>query len=283
MVKHVSINWFWVVAVGLLMTTGCTSKFERVRSSGDVDLIYKKAFEYYENEDYQKAQTLFELVISSYRGRKEAEEIYFKYAYTYYHLETYILASYYFRNFSQTYSTSKYREEADFMAGYSNYLLSPSFRLDQTYSLKAIDDFQLFVNTYPNSNRVAQCNQLIDEMRKKLEVKAFDEGKLYHDLTYYQSAVQSFENLLKDFPDTKDAEEIRYYIVRSTYLLAQNSIVDKQRERFEETIEKANTFLKRYETGKYAKEVLNYQEDSKKKIKQLDNVRYKNESARVGS
>jgi hypothetical protein len=39
--------------------------------------------DYYEDEEYQKAQTLLELIISSYRGKKEAEEIYYKYSFTF--------------------------------------------------------------------------------------------------------------------------------------------------------------------------------------------------------
>ncbi len=131
------------VAVLVLATTGCKSEFEKIRTSGDPEAIYQKAFDYYDKGDYQKAQTLLELVISNYRGQKEAEEIYYRYAYTYYHLQQYLLAAYYFNNFAQTYSTSSYREEADFMTAYSNYKLSPTFRLDQTYTEKAIDGFQL--------------------------------------------------------------------------------------------------------------------------------------------
>ena len=105
----------------VVVASACKSEFEKIRSSGDVQLLYKNAYKYYEEKEYQKAQTLFELIVSSYRGKKEAEDIYFKYAYTYYYLERYILASYYFKNFAQTFSTSSLRQEADFMTAYCNY------------------------------------------------------------------------------------------------------------------------------------------------------------------
>jgi len=259
-----------------LFLVSCKSEFEKIRASGDTNRIYKKAMAYYESGDYQKAQALFELVISSFRGQQEAEDIYFKYAYTYYHLGQYILASYYFGNFSNTYGTSEYREEADFMAAYSNYQLSPTFRLEQSATLKAIDGFQLFVNTYPNSERVGQCNRLIDEMRLKLEIKAYEGAKLYYDLREYQAAIQSFENVLKDYPDTDNAEEIRFMTVKSAYLLAKNSFVEKQRERYQETLEKGEAFLDRYDDSRYQKEVANYVDESKQSLKDLDNVRYQN-------
>jgi outer membrane protein assembly factor BamD len=273
---------FFVVSM-LVLLSSCKSEFEKIRSSGDAELLYKKAYEYYEQEEYQKAQTLYELIISSYRGKKEAEDIYFKYAYTYYHLERYILASYYFKNFASTFSTSSFREEADFMTAYSNYQLSPTFRLDQSYSQEAIDAFQLFVNTYPNSERVEQCNQLIDEMRAKQEKKAFEEGKLYFDLRQYQAAMHSFENLLKDFPESKNVEEVRFMIIKASYLLAQNSVVGKQEERYKETIEKSSEFLSKSNNADFQKEINTIYKNSSKKLNQINNVGYQNESAGSGS
>ncbi len=267
------VNSFYTIAsltgllTFLLLFSSCKSEFEQVRTSGDGEVIYKKALEYYEEKDFQKSQTLLELAITSYRGKREAEDIHYKYAYTYYYLGRYILAAHYFRNFAQTYGASQFKEEADFMAAYSNYQLSPTFRLDQSYTAKAIDELQLFINTYPSSERVEECNRLIDEMRLKLEKKAFEEGRLYFDLRYYQSAVHSFENMLKDFPETTSAPQVRYLIVRSNFLLAENSIADKQPERYRETIDLASEYLERYDKNSFAKEVRNILEDSRKRLK----------------
>ncbi len=272
---------FWSVLVLGLM--GCKSQFERIRTSGDPQLLYKAGMQYYEEEEYQKAQTLFELIISSYRGRKEAEDLFFKYAYTYYHLESYILASYYFKNFSQTYTTSDKREEADFMMAYCNYKLSPVFRLDQSYTIQAIEEFQLFVNTYPNSERVEECNRLIDELRAKLEKKAFTESRLYFDLRQYQAAMHTFENLLRDFPETSRAEEVRYFIVRSSYLLAENSVLSKQGERYRRTIQLAEEFLEKYGNSDYRPEVEGFLKKSSSEQQTIKNVRYQNQSAGIRS
>ncbi|GJM34153.1 MAG: hypothetical protein DHS20C18_31540 [Saprospiraceae bacterium] len=267
----------------LLLASGCKSEFEKVRISGNPEVMFAKANEYYEEEEFAKAQSLFELVIGSYRGKKEAEEIYYRYAYTYYYLGQYILASYYFNNFSNTYSASQYREETDFMAAYSHYKLSPTFRLDQTYTEKAIEDLQLYVNTYPQSERVQEANQLIDDMRAKLERKALEEAMLYFDLRQYQSAIQSFENLLKDFPETNRAEEVRYYILRSAYLLADNSFVEKQETRYRDALTRASEFIAKYPDSDHAKEVAQMLTNSKEKLNQLTNVGYQDKSSRTRS
>lgn len=230
--------------------SSCKSEFERVRTSGDPVLLLESANAYFEKEDYQKAQSLYELVMPSYRGKKELEDVYYKYAYTYYYLRSFILAAYYFENFSSTFPTSPYREEIDFMSAYSNYQLSPSFRLDQKYTFEAINELQLFVNTYPQSDRVAQANELMDELRLKLEEKAYDSGRLYSDMKQYQAAIQSFENLLKDFPETQKSEQVRYEIINAAFQLAENSIVQKQLERFEEAYERSEVFLKKYDDSR---------------------------------
>jgi outer membrane protein assembly factor BamD len=278
------IRLLWILAAGsLLLANACKSNFEQIRLSGDPKKIYESANTYYNKGDYQRAQTLYELIIGAFRGQPEAEEIYFKYADTYFQLEQYILASYYFKNFSNTFSLSEKREKADFMSAFCNFKLSPTFRLDQTYTKQAIDGFQLFVNTYPNSERVVQCNQLIIELRSKLERKAFEQGKLYYNLRQYQAAMHSLDNLLKDFPDTDNSEEIRFLILRSAYKLAENSIITKQDERYAEALEKAEEYLSRYSDSKHAKEAANIRDASLENLKDYDYDGYQNPSARLGS
>ncbi|MBK9018403.1 MAG: outer membrane protein assembly factor BamD [Saprospiraceae bacterium] len=134
-----------------LLSVGCKSEFEKIRGSGDTDKMYAKAFEYFEQEEYMRAQTLLELIIPAYRGKPELEKIYYTYADTYYKLGKYIMANYYFKNFSSTFPNSAQREDADFMAAYSNYQMSPGFRLEQTHTEKAIDDLQLLPTPTPTA------------------------------------------------------------------------------------------------------------------------------------
>jgi outer membrane protein assembly factor BamD len=268
--------YFLCVAVGLLVLGACKTEFEKVRTSGDPVLLLEKANEYFENGDFQKAQSLYELILPVYRGKRELEDIYYNYAYTYYNLGSYILASYYFDNFSQTFGNSPRREEIDFMAAYSNYQLSPSFRLDQQYTLEAINQLQNFINTYPTSERLGDANALIDELRKKLEVKAFDSGILYYDIRQYASAIQALENLLKDFPETSRAAEVRYYIVKSAFEYAENSIVERQIERYQKVVEEAKLFIRKYSNSEYTNEVKTILKKAELKLKTIEkDDRYK--------
>lgn len=255
----------------MFMLGSCKSEFERIRTGGDTERIYSAGMDYYEKGEYLKAQTLFELIISTYRGKKEAEDLFFKYAYTHYYQEQYILAAYYFKSFAETFTNSEKREDALFMSAYSNYQLSPSFRLDQEYTTTAIDQFQIFVNTYPNSPRVEECNQLIDELREKLEKKAVARAQLYYDMGRYKAAVQAYTLTLQDYPESDEAEDIRYKMAKAEFKLAENSIYSKKRERYETTLELANTFLLRYPKSEYRDEVRKFKEISEQQIKSIIN------------
>lgn len=261
-----------LLIVTLLSVWGCKSDFERIRASGDPELIYDKAFELYEAGDYLKAQTLFEQILSVYRGRAKAEQLYFKYAYTHFHLRSYLQAAYYFENFANTFVSSPLRVEADFMTAISNYRLSPVYRLDQTYSIEAIDDFQNFINMYPQDPKVEECNAYIDELRQKMEKKAFAEGKLYYDLKQYQSSIQSLENLMRDYPETEDAEEVRFLILLASFELAENSIYEKKRERYQVVLEKYEMFKNKYPDSPRMKEARAIKNLTTEKIKELKYV-----------
>lgn len=274
-INHLLLLFF----VGLI-TMGCRSEFETIRTSGNPEAILKKADAYYAAEEYQRAQTLYELSIAPFRGKAEAEEIAYRYAYTYYYTKQFVLASYYFKNFATTYGGSTLKEEADFMSAYSNYRLSPIYRLDQSYSVKAIEGFEEFANRYPESERVSETNLLIDEMRAKMELKDFESAKLYMDLRRFESAQQTFENLLKEYPETKRAEEVRYLMAKAQYQYADLSFATRQYERYQKDIELIGSFLSRYPDSVYADELRGYLEKSQAQLKKLENVRYQSTGSR---
>lgn len=277
MKKRDLIFLLFITVLGL---SSCKSEYERLRASSDVELVYKKSLAYYEKKEYLKAQTLFEQILGRYRGKKEAEDLYVKYAYTHYYLGNYILSANYFQNFANTYITSPLREEAAYMSAYSNYLQSPDYKLEQSFTIKAIDELQNFVNAYTTSTRIPEANKLIDELRLKLEKKAFEEALLYFDLKQYQAATIVLNNMLKDFPDSKNIEKIRYYIVKSNYTLAENSIYNKKLERYEATQIAAELFLTKFNKSKDRKEIDGILKSTKSLIKNLEHDGYQNKSSR---
>jgi len=212
------------------------SKYQKVLKSTDLPYKLDMAMKYYEDGEYYRAEVLYEELIGLYRGLGKAEEIYYYHAYCNYYMEDYIMAGYYFDNFIKTYPTSKHAEECRYMSAYCYYMNSPEYSLDQSNTVRAIEELQLFINRYPNSERVAECNDLMDVLRNKLEKKAYENAMLYFHLGSYKASIVSFNNVIVDYPDSKYKEQSYFYILKSHYLLASNSIESKKKERFNNAV-----------------------------------------------
>lgn len=260
----------YIVGLILLFSfTNCKSKFEKLRNSNNLAMKYQEAVKFYENGKYSKARTLFDDLMVSYRGRSEAEDLYYYTAYTNYRMKDYISARHHFKSFAQTFPNSPRAEECRFMTAYCYYLESPRSSLDQDNTRRAIDELQLFVNIYPESERAEEASDLIQDLREKLEKKAFDNAKLYYDMGMpgdYKAAVIALENVLRQYPDTRFAEEIEYLIVKAQYLYADNSIPIRQEERFNEALDYYDMFAESYTSSQYMKELNDLRSKSERKI-----------------
>lgn len=231
---------------------GC-SEYQKLLKSSDNDLKYKKAVEYYNGEEYVKASTLFEELLPIYRGTSKAETISYYISYCSYGQGDYISAGYFFRNFLKTFPDSPYSEECLYMSAYCYYLESPKPRLDQTATTNALDAFQLYINRYPNSTRIPKCNDYIDEMQDKLVLKSYLSAKNYYDREHYPSAIIALQNSIKDYPGSSYREDLMFMLLESKFELADKSIAEKQRERFNQAKEEYYSFVDEFPESKFKK------------------------------
>ena len=229
-------------------------KFNKLVKSTDIDAKYAAAVKYFKKEDYTKALTLFEELMSVFRGTAKAEEVHYYYAYCNYNLDDYIVAGYHFRNFVKTFPSSVHTEECAYMNAYCFYLSSPGYSLDQLDTKLAIKEFQRFTNQYPKSARIAECNTMLDKLRGKLERKSYENAMLYYNMVDYKAAIVAFGNHTKDFPESKHVEELNYLTIKSYYLLALNSIESKKQERFKAAVDTYLKYVDTFPKGGYLKD-----------------------------
>jgi len=247
----------------LLIAAGsCKSKYEKLKASNDRTKKFQEGKRLYDKKQYSKALGLFETLLAQYRGQEGAEELFYLNAMATYKLKDYTAASYYFKEYAKDFPSSIHAEETRYLSAYCLYLEAPNFSLDQANTLKSIEAMQLYINLYPQGEHVAEANKLVDELHGRLEEKAFANAKLYYVTGNFQAAVITFGNTLRDYPDTKFAEEIEYLNAKAQYQYARNSRETKQEERFEEAKNLAVGFIEKYPTSKYIKEVNGVKEDS---------------------
>lgn len=245
---------FGLVVMVFLIGISC-SKHSRILKSGDNEVKYEAAVDLFEKGDYYRAIQLFDQLIAIYRGTDRIENINYYYAYCYYHQGDYLLASYYFKRFAQNYPTNPRAEECMYMNAYCYYLDSPRYSLDQTNTYEAIKEMQLFINIYPSSDSITSCNLIIDELRAKLEKKATEIAIQYYKTRKYKAAITSLETVMEEFPDSRNREQILYFMMKSYYFYAIYSVDDKQTERYQQAIELYNDIMYLFPDTKYQREL----------------------------
>jgi outer membrane protein assembly factor BamD len=250
MFKKLRLSIFLLIAVSV---ASC-SKYQKLLKSTDYAEKYTAALKYYDDREFYKALPLLEELMTVYRGTEKGQVVHYNFANANFELQDYILASYHFKNFARTYPTSPKAEEALFMNAKCYYINSPTYKLDQSNTVTAINEFQLFLNMYPASTKVAECNDYIDKLRLKLQTKAYENAMLYYNTENYKSAIVAFGNVLKDFPETKYKEILSFYTVKSYYLLAENSIEEKKGERYQGVIDNYLKFVDNYPNSGFLRE-----------------------------
>lgn len=251
----------------LLLTIVSSCKYEKLLKSRDYKLKYEKALNYYADEDYMRAEGLFDQLKPILKGTKQADTVFYYDAYCSYYQKSYLLAAHYFDEFRKTYGNSPFAEDAEYMNAYCTYLLSPNPSLDQTYTHQAIALFGLYMSRHPNSDKIGDCASYIKELRNKLVEKSYQSAKLYYKLEDYKAAIIALNNCLDDFPETKYREEIMFLILKAKFLLAENSVASKQIERYQSTVDEYYSFIGEFPKSDYMKEATGIYDDSQGKLK----------------
>jgi outer membrane protein assembly factor BamD len=253
----------------LLSLSSC--KFQKILKSGTVDEKYETAVKLYNQKDYSRALQLFDQITGVMRATDKSQKISYYYAYCYFNQKDFTMASYYFKRYTTNYPNTPEAEECMFMSAYCNFLNSPEYSLDQTITYDALKDLQLFTNTYPTSKRVSECNDLMDKLRIKLELKDYRIAKLYYRMEDYAAAIQGLNNILKEFPDTPHKEEILFLVFKSYHKFAKESIEEKKKARHTKALASYNEFVSQFPESKFLAEASDLKDRSKKELEAIYN------------
>lgn len=255
----------------LILFTSCASKFGKVLKSKDNEYKLKMAEQYYAKKEYFKAQQIYVDIMPYFKGDTRFEDIYYKYSYTAWYQKDYINSENLFKTYVENFPSSTRAEECEYMRCMSFYRQSPKVDLDQTNTLKTIGQMQAFINTHPQSARIKDATAIIDECRKKLELKEEKAARLYYDLGYYKAAAVAFSTLCDNYPDAENADQYKLSEIKAYYKYAEMSITEKQTERYQKVIDACDDFEMRYPDSNLKTDVTGYKTNSQNKINKIAN------------
>ena len=260
-----------ILTIMVLMLTGC-GEYQKILKSTDPDFKYNKAIEYFNDQDYVKAQTLLDDVTAYYRGTERSEDILIYLARCYMGQKIYDSAAEYYEAYTRSYPKGKNNMEARFMVAHAYYMDSPDARLDQQQTRTAIGFFTQFIEMFPESSYAEQAYQERQEMYDKLAYKELLSARLYYNLgTYlgnnYISCETVSKNALKTYPASPYTEEFSWLIFAAKYQQMVNSAPALLEERAREAQDEYYSFITEYPASKHASQAQSWFKSIRKVLK----------------
>lgn len=248
----------------LAMLLASCGEYNKILKSRDAELKYEYAKKYFDQKKYGRTITLLDEILSAYTGSSKEQEILYLLAQSYFYDKDYTTANQYYTRYYNKFPKGEFTELARFNSAYGLYLDSPDARLDQTSTYKGIQEFQNFLEYFPQSEKAPEAQDLMFKLQEKLAYKEFLAARLYYNLglynreNYYESCVVTAREALKSYPFSEFTEEFQILIVRARFEQAVYSVEEKKPVRYRDLMDEHFNYKNMFPNGKYTKESERY-------------------------
>jgi outer membrane protein assembly factor BamD len=189
----------------LIVIIGCSGRSPEASWTAEEYFGYAK--ELYDDEDYFEATNDFTIVILRYAGSAIADSAQFYLGMSHYMLAEFIISAAEFSKLVNNMTQSPLVPDAQFMLAMSYYEMSPRAALDQEYTIKAMREFQLFLEDFPTHEKREDVEKKLLELREKMAQKAFMNADLYRKMLRIKSSLIYYDIVLERYYDTTWADD----------------------------------------------------------------------------
>lgn len=237
------------------LSVSCKSQYEILLNSNDADAKYEAAFKYFNEEKYSKAASLFESLSVLTNGTERDDTVQYYWGLSNYRFKDYYTAETNFAKFAESFPRSPFASQARFLRLDCLYRSTLRYELDQSPTYTAISAINEYMSEYPDSPDIQTCRDMLDDLNKRLDTKAYEGARLYYKMEDYIAARVALRNVLKEDSENAYREDILYYIAMSSYKYAQLSVHAKQKERYLVFVDDYLNFVGELPSSPYRKEL----------------------------
>ena len=189
-----------LIALSFIITA-CSNK-NNLRDT-DYDLEFEKGKTALSKKKFVKAQTHFNsVVIGASHTELGDDALFFLGESHFYAKKEELLAIAEYDRLIRRMPFSPYVERARYRICETYVRMSPKYFRDQTYSEKALEKLQEYIDDYPSSDNRLKAQEEILVLREKLSNKAYNSGLLYMKMEEYSAAMLGFKKVIKNYYDT---------------------------------------------------------------------------------
>jgi outer membrane protein assembly factor BamD len=197
-----------IVLTIIFIFIGCGRK--KVDPGWTAQEYYKYAKVKYDDEDFLGAQLDFDVVVLRYGGSIYADSAQYFLAMCHYYMDEFLISAVEFRKLITDRSQSPLVVDAQYMLAESYAQMSPRPSLDQEYTFKALQEYQIFLEDYPFDKRKEDVEKKIFFLRNKLARKNFQNAELYRKMGRLKSSLIYYDIVLESFYDSEWADDALY-------------------------------------------------------------------------
>lgn len=258
----------------LALCLGGCSQYTKVQKSMIPEYKYELAKAYFIEGKYTRASELLENVYAFMKGTVNGEESLYMLAMAYYNDGDYISAAQYLQTYCNTYPKGLYTELARYHTVKALFLDTPDPRLDQSSTVRAINEIHIFLEYYPYSDHRYAVQEMLYILQDRLVEKEYRSALLYYDLGNYMgnnylACIITAQNALRDYPYTKFREELSFLILKAKYTMARESVKDKMLDRYRDAVDEYYGFRGEFPESEKMREAVRMFENAQAAIQKF--------------
>jgi outer membrane protein assembly factor BamD len=182
------------------LASGCGGSLKE-QQSGVAD--YERGKAAFDQSNWYDAIADLKTYVEQYPGTEKTDDALYYLGEAYFRNKDFALASGQFDRLIRDFPQSPLQPDALFLLARCDDVSSRPPPLDQTETLRAIDRYRQFLDSYPEHTKASEARERLAALRERLAEKRFRNGRLYAKL--HQDAAASFylEGVLKDYAETR--------------------------------------------------------------------------------
>ncbi len=204
---------FVLLFIACLVLVSCASKAPK-KAENPVDL-YVAGVNLMQTKKYDKAVEKFKAIREQYPFDPMALVAAVKLGDTYFLKKDYVLATGTYEDYFKAHPDEENIPYVLFRLGECYEKLSPSVDRDQANTVKGIERITYLRNRYPASSYAKEAETRLKKFIQKLADRELYVGEFYFRTAQYNASIIRLEEMLKRYPDSKNADKALFYLTSS--------------------------------------------------------------------
>ncbi|SEL93411.1 Beta-barrel assembly machine subunit BamD [Syntrophus gentianae] len=196
---HRYLTLLCAVSLVLSLLAGCDFFRKSSMSRGTPEGLYKQGYTDYQNGRYKKAVQSFERLRDEYPLSDLAILAKLGIGDAYYSDKSYAEAEAAYSDFIYLHPTNENLPYVMYQIGMCHYEQILSIDRDQSETRRAAKEFEKLLVRFPNSKFTLMAEKMLRECRSRLAEHEFYVGEFYFKTKNYQSALQRFETIAREY------------------------------------------------------------------------------------